>query len=112
MLHCTSPPFRVPALQASQGGAHSDWEDLRRHEDDLTLRLPGQYGSWAVTGHAATVPHRCFRICVTQMQKGNENPWHASLAQIELYGNLYVDREEEIAGVWDLAVSEGTDEVR
>uniref|UniRef100_A0A1D2AD73 BACK domain-containing protein n=2 Tax=Auxenochlorella protothecoides TaxID=3075 RepID=A0A1D2AD73_AUXPR len=96
-------PLRSWTLQASRDGPQCGWEDLRRHENDLTLRLPGQYGSWAVTGHAATVPYRCFRICVMQMQKGNENPWHASLAQIELYGNLYVDGKEEDADVWELA---------
>lgn len=41
------------------------WLDLRRHTDDTTIRLPGQYGSWPVAGPAACMPFRAFRLLLT-----------------------------------------------
>jgi hypothetical protein len=41
------------------------WLDLRRHADDTTIRLPGQYGSWPVSGPAACMPFRAFRLLLT-----------------------------------------------
>jgi hypothetical protein len=49
--------------QGSVDGSH--WVDLRRHVGDATLQLPGQYASWPVTGPAAAVPFRAFRVLLT-----------------------------------------------
>lgn len=50
-------------LQGSNDLQH--WLDLRRHADDTTIRLPGQYGSWPVSGPAACMPFRAFRLLLT-----------------------------------------------
>jgi hypothetical protein len=46
----------------------SHWVDLRRHSGDTTLKLPGQYGSWQVTGPTAAMPFRAFRVKLTGEQ--------------------------------------------
>ena len=53
----------VLLLQGSTDLSH--WVDLKRHTSDTTLKLPGQYGSWQVTGHTAAMPFRAFRVKLT-----------------------------------------------
>lgn len=76
------------ALQGSHDG-HM-WVDIRRHERDLALTLPGQYASWAVGGKAAMVPYRHFRILLLAPDPEATNPYHICLSHMELYGNFRV----------------------
>lgn len=61
--------LRTWALQGSEDGA--TWVDLRKHINDTTLKLPGQYASWPVGGPYSSVPYRYFRIflSVTESEK-------------------------------------------
>jgi hypothetical protein len=88
LRHDGSTDFlRSWALQGSADGAA--WADLRRHADDRTLKLPGQYASWPVSGPAAARPYRFFRILLLAPNAEAANPRHACLSYIELYGNFY-----------------------
>ena len=80
-----SPPG---LLQGSDNG--QSWTDLRRHIGDATLRMPGQYASWPLVGHAAAVPYRFFRVLLIGPNPEAENPYHVCLSNIELYGYLRV----------------------
>ncbi|EFJ48857.1 hypothetical protein VOLCADRAFT_48365, partial [Volvox carteri f. nagariensis] len=66
------------------------WVDLKRHSNDTTIKVPGQYASWPVIGPAAAVPYRAFRLLLTAP---NASPNPASrhnfcLSNLELYGFL------------------------
>lgn len=77
-------------------GSHDDgqtWVDLKRHLSDVTLRMPGQWASWPVTGHAAAVAYRMFRILLVGPNTGAPNPHHISLSSIELYGSFFINTE-------------------
>eukprot|EP00887_Chlorella_sp_A99_P006709 scaffold3.g6709.t1 len=74
-------------LQGSNDGAA--WTDLRRHLNDVTLSLPGQYASWPVTSHASAVPYRLFRVLLAAPSPEAANPRHVSLSGLELYGYFY-----------------------
>lgn len=63
------------------------WTDLVRHVSDASIRLPGQYASWPVSGHAAAVPYRYFRILLLPAASG---PCTIALSFIELYGYFYL----------------------
>ncbi len=74
------------------------WLDLRRHISDITLRLPGQYGSWPVAGPAAGAAYRAFRLLLlgpTSSTTGN--PWAFCLSHWELYG--YFHRLDGVAPI-------------
>ncbi len=89
-----SPDFlRNWALQGSQDGVA--WNDLRRHDGDRTLNLPGQYASWPVGGNAATTAYRYFRIYLLAPNGEAANPHRVSLSYFELYGNFYRQGEED-----------------
>jgi hypothetical protein len=88
-----SPDFlRNWALQGSQDGVV--WVDLRRHEGDRTLNLPGQYASWPVGGAAATTAYQYFRVSLLSPNREAANPHRLCLSYIELYGNFYREGEE------------------
>ncbi|GFR52255.1 hypothetical protein Agub_g14789, partial [Astrephomene gubernaculifera] len=74
-------------------GSHdlATWVDLKRHSNDTSIKLPGQYASWPVIGPAAAVPYRAFRLLLTAP---NASPNSASrlnfcLSNLELYGFLH-----------------------
>ena len=82
------------ALQGSHDG--TEWTDLRRHEDDRTFKLPGQYASWPVAGAAATVPYRYFRVFLLGPNSEAMHPHRMCLSNLELYGNFYrADAQEK-----------------
>lgn len=88
-----SPDFlRNWALQGSQDGVA--WSDLRRHDGDRTLNLPGQYASWPVGGVAATTAYRYFRIYLLAPNGEAANPHRLCLSYFELYGNFYREGED------------------
>ena len=64
--------------------------DLRQHCNDQTMKMHGQYASWPVMGHAASVPCRMFRILHTGP---NANPMlrpdTVCLSSFEFYGYLH-----------------------
>ena len=64
--------------------------DLRRHIGDCTLKMPGQYASWPLVGHAAAVPYRLFRVLLIGPNPEAENPYHVCLSYLELYGYLRI----------------------
>ncbi len=66
------------------------WVDLKRHANDTTIKVPGQYASWPVIGPAAAVPYRAFRLLLTG-PNASPNPATRntfSLSNLELYGYL------------------------
>lgn len=80
---------RVTEASDGQGSCDGEtWIDLRRHANDGTLRMAGQYASWPVpdTGNP---PFRMFRILLTGP---NASPGPRSdtiaLSGLELYGYL------------------------
>lgn len=96
-LHCdyytlrhdaSSNYLRSWALQGSNDGAV--WTDLRRHEDEKTLKLPGQYASWPVSGGTGMRGgFRYFRVMMVAPNSEAPNPYHVCLSYVELYGNFY-----------------------
>lgn len=81
------------ALQGSND--EQVWDDLRVHESDTTLTMPGQYASWPVktAGGGAGVtrkpPYRYFRIVLLRPNEDATNPHHLCLSCLELYGLFY-----------------------
>jgi hypothetical protein len=65
------------------------WLDLRRHLSDSTIRLPGQYGSWPISGPVASMPFRAFRLLLLGPTQSHSNPWAFCLSHWELYGYFY-----------------------
>ena len=69
------------------------WSTLKVHSNDHTLKMAGQYASWPVTGHAACMAFRFFRVyqscssgpCLHQSSR------HLALTYFELYGHFGVD---------------------
>jgi hypothetical protein len=71
--------------QASQDG--QVWIDLRRHNDDRSLSLPGQFASWPVGGLPALRAYRCFRVLLAQgPAAATMHASELSLSHFELYG--------------------------
>jgi hypothetical protein len=92
-----SPDFlRNWSLQGSQDGVM--WSDLRRHDGDRTLNLPGQYASWPVGGAAATTAYRYFRVYLLAPNEESMNPHILCLSYLELYGNFYREEAEAETG--------------
>ncbi len=71
------------------------WLDLRRHQWDTTIHLPGQYGSWPVTGPAASMPFRAFRLLLLGPTTSATSPWAFCLSYWELYGYFYKMQPDE-----------------
>lgn len=83
-LQCTAQVAHDAALQGSNDG--EDWKMLRSHVNELTMKMPGQYASWPVTGHAALFPYQMFRLVLT----GPTSSKHSNLclSYVEFYGYL------------------------
>ena len=72
-----------------EGGA---WVDLRRHEQDCSLALPGQFASWPVASPpGGSAAFRAFRILLTGPNAAGAPDLH--LSSWELYGYLFVEPE-------------------
>lgn len=69
-------------LEGSMDGRN--WTSLRVHEDDQTICQPGQFASWPITGPAALLPFRFFRITMTGPAAGCS--WNLCICFLELYG--------------------------
>ena len=69
-------------VQGSNDG--KAWVTLRSHVNENTVKLPGQYASWPVTGHAALFPYQMFRLLLTGPNSGAHN--NICLSYIEFYG--------------------------
>jgi len=85
--------LRSWVLQGSRDDGQT-WVELKRHLSDVTLRMPGQWASWPVAGHAAAVPYRMFRILLVGPNTEAPNPYHISLSSIELYGSFFINNNE------------------
>jgi hypothetical protein len=82
--------------QASQDG--QVWVDLRRHADDRSLSLPGQFASWPVGGLPALRAYRCFRVLLAQgPAAATTHASELSLSHFELYG--WATRNQGQAGM-------------
>ncbi len=65
------------------------WVDLRCHERDSTLALPGQFASWPVPGRPGTAAAcRLFRILLTGPNAAGTGD--LSVSCLELYGYLFI----------------------
>ena len=80
-------------LQGSQDAL--TWNTLKVHNNDHTLKMAGQYASWPVTGYAACMPFRFFRLyqgyssCSCLQQSSRQ----LALTYLELYGHFGIDGE-------------------
>lgn len=74
----------VIVMQGSTNGEH--WKTLRSHVNELTVKMPGQYASWPVTGHAALFPYQMFRLVLTGPNSSKHN--NLCLSYVEFYGYL------------------------
>eukprot|EP00798_Chlamydomonas_sp_ICE-L_P011410 gene11410-12116_t len=79
-------------LQASSDNQH--WCDIQRHRKDTTIKRAAQYASWPVLGPAASVPYRYFRLLLEGPTTSPTNPNNMCLAYFELYGHLYLPKDE------------------
>lgn len=91
-------------MQGSPDGA--DWSNLRHHVSDTAIKLPGQYASWSVTGPAATIPYRFFRVLLTGPTTSLTSPHNFCMSYIELYGYLLRIPEEQDGRSGSLANAE------
>ena len=76
--------MHATVLQGSNNG--EDWKTLRSHVNELTVKMPGQYASWPVTGHAALFPYQMFRLALTGPNSSKYN--NLCLSYVEFYGYL------------------------
>lgn len=73
----------------NEGGA---WVELRRHEHDCSLALPGQFASWPVASQPGEgAAFHAFRILLTGPNAAGAHELHVS--SWELYGYLFVESE-------------------
>ncbi|DBB07891.1 TPA: hypothetical protein ACH3X3_009285 [Trebouxia sp. C0006] len=79
-------------MQGSNDG--KAWVTLRSHVNENTVKLPGQYASWPVTGHAALFPYHLFRLLLTGPNSGAHN--NICLSYIEFYG-YFLARERAVS---------------
>ncbi len=89
MANCPCTLHFTALLQGSND--LKSWVDLRRHINDASIRLPGQYGSWPVVGPAASLPCRAFRVLLSGPTLSATDPWNFCLSSMELYGYFYRD---------------------
>ncbi|KAG2440290.1 hypothetical protein HXX76_004401 [Chlamydomonas incerta] len=83
-------------------GSHdlTNWVDLKRHANDTTVKVPGQYASWPVIGPAAATPYRAFRLLLTA-PNASPNPasrYNFCLSNVEFYGFMY--KGSGVGGGW------------
>lgn len=79
-------------MQPAQGSNDMErWTDLRSHVNDVSLVTAGQYASWPVAGHAASVPYRAFRVLLIGRNASGSQPHTIALSSIELYGYHYLN---------------------
>ncbi|KAL3139743.1 hypothetical protein ABBQ38_004048 [Trebouxia sp. C0009 RCD-2024] len=71
-------------MQGSNDG--KEWKTLRSHLNEVTVKMPGQYASWPVTGHAALFPYQMFRLVLTGPNSSKHN--NLCLSYVEFYGYL------------------------
>ena len=78
-------------LQGSQDA--EAWSILRVHSNDHTVKLAGQYASWPVTGYAACISFRFFRLYQSSSSAScaNQSSRQLALTYLELYGHFGVD---------------------
>ncbi|KAK9831854.1 hypothetical protein WJX81_001923 [Elliptochloris bilobata] len=91
LRHDASPAFpRSWGLQGcEENGA---WVDLRRHEADAALALPGQFASWSVPARpGSAAAFSVFRILLTGPNAAGTR--ELAVSSWELYGYLYVQPE-------------------
>ncbi len=72
-------------MQGSRDSEH--WTTLRSHVNDTSISMPGQYASWPVFGHAASLPYRAFRLLL--IGPSASDPHTLALSNLELYGYLF-----------------------
>jgi len=77
-------------MQASQDG--KAWSTLRIHRKDQTLKMAGQYASWPVTGYAACISFRYYRLFQgsSPASSAGQSRRQLSLAYLELYGHFSI----------------------
>lgn len=81
--------FHLHMQGCEEGGA---WVDLRRHECDATMALPGQFASWPVASRpGAAAAFRCFRIVLVGPNAAGTG--ELAVSSLELYGYLFVQPE-------------------
>ena len=82
--------YNVLFPQGCEDTSAPRWLDLRHHVNDPSLKMHGQYASWPVVGHAATIPCRMFRILLTG-PNANTIPRQDTvcLSGFEFYGYLH-----------------------
>lgn len=88
-----NPRHSLPVCGFLPQGSHdlSNWVDLKRHANDTTVKVPGQYASWPVIGPAAATPYRAFRLLLTA-PNASPNPasrYNFCLSNVEFYGFMY-----------------------
>lgn len=63
--------------------------DLRRHISDSTIKMPGQFASWPVSGRAAARLFGHFRVLLLpEPAAAATNSTELALSSLELYGYL------------------------
>ncbi len=78
-------------LQGSQDA--EAWSTLKVHSNDHTLKMAGQYASWPVTGHAACMSFRFFRLYQSCSSASylNQSSRQLALTYFELYGHFGIE---------------------
>ena len=108
-LHTALSALQAPCLQRMISSSHDalqrlmlcntvqgskdakTWSTLRVHSNDQTLQMAGQYASWPITGYAACLSFRFFRL-FQGSSSGSALPQSRQLpvAYLELYGSFGV----------------------
>ena len=86
--------------QASEDG--EEWVDLRRHVGDSTIKMPGQFASWPISGRAAARLFGHFRVLLLpDPNAGAAASSDLALSSLELYGYLSSGGADGDQGVAD-----------
>eukprot|EP00890_Picochlorum_soloecismus_P001745 jgi/Picsp_1/2571/NSC_00802-R1_btb poz domain-containing protein len=64
-----------------------NWMTLSTHQNDVSLKISGQYASWPVRSRPERF--RFFKLLQTQANVDGPNPWHVSLSYIDFYGDFF-----------------------
>jgi hypothetical protein len=92
----TPHTHQTQTRQASNDLHH--WVDLKRHIGDSSVRLPGQYASWPVSGPASHMPFRAFRLLLAGPTLSATTPWNFCLSHVEFYGYFFRAEDSEGGG--------------
>ena len=66
------------------------WVDLRRHDNDVSLQMPGQCHAWPVVSAAAQLAFQKLRLVQTCSSAGRQGSGsHMCLSNLEFYGSLF-----------------------